>query len=169
MNQPPHPVPLSIRWGEGGRRSGEGVVHGPNACEKTKGGLSMKLSVIIPAFNDAKRIASCLQHLPSALRANARSDLESEIIVVDNNSIDATAEIARNLGARVLFEPLNQIARARNAGASVATGDFLLFVDADTHVSADTLAEMLAFIDSATCVGGGTVLRYDKQDLVARC
>ena len=129
----------------------------------------MKLSIIIPAFNEAKRIASCLQHLSSALRANARSDLESEIIVVDNNSIDATAEIARNLGARVLFEPLNQIARARNAGASVATGDFLLFVDADTHVSADTLAEMLAFIDSATCVGGGTVLRYDKQDLVARC
>src|SRR5947209_2260990 len=95
----------------------------------------MKLSIIIPAFNEAKRIASCLQHLSSALRANARSDLESEIIVVDNNSIDATAEIARNLGARVLFEPLNQIARARNAGASVATGDFLLLDRKSTRLN----------------------------------
>src|SRR6266513_5940044 len=33
----PHPFPLPIRWGEGGRRSGEGVVHGLNACEKQKG------------------------------------------------------------------------------------------------------------------------------------
>ncbi len=129
----------------------------------------MKLSILIPAFNEAKNIASCLQHLSSALRANARPDLESEIIVVDNNSSDATAEIARNFGARVLFEPINQIARARNAGANIATGDWLLFVDADTHVSSGTLAEMLAVMDTGACVGGGTVLRYDKPDLVARC
>jgi len=113
----------------------------------------MKLSVIIPAFNEAKRIGNCLQHLSSALCANARSDLESEIIVVDNNSTDATAEIAR----------------ARNAGASVATGDFLLFVDADTHVRVGTLAEMLTLLETNTCIGGGTLLRYDKPDLVARC
>jgi len=136
---------------------------------KNESGCSMKLSVIIPAFNEAKSIGNCLQHLSSALRANARSDLESEIIVVDNNSTDATAEIARNLGARVLFEPINQIARARNAGASVATGDFLLFVDADTHVSSGTLAEMLTVIDTTTCVGGGALLRYHKPDLAARC
>ena len=129
----------------------------------------MKLSVIIPAFNEAKRIASCLQHLSSALRANARSDLESEIIVVDNNSTDGTAEIARSAGIRVVFEPINQIARARNAGASAATGDWFLFVDADTHVRAGTLAEMLTLLETNTCIGGGTVLRYDKPDLVARC
>ena len=129
----------------------------------------MKLSVIIPAFNEAKSIASCVQHLSSALRANARPDYESEIIVVDNNSTDGTAEIARSAGIRVVFEPINQIARARNAGASAATGDWLLFVDADTHVSGGTLAEMLAVMDTGDCVGGGTVLRYDKPDLVARC
>src|SRR5205807_5036780 len=110
----------------------------------------MKLSIIIPAFNEAKRIASCLQHLSSALRANARSDLESEIIVVDNNSIDATAEIPRNLGARVLFEPLNQIARPRNAGARVATGDWFLLFDPHTHVRAGTLAEMLTLDRKST-------------------
>jgi glycosyltransferase involved in cell wall biosynthesis len=40
------------------------------------------------------------------------------VIVVDNNSTDATAELARRGGARVVFEPVNQIARARNAGAA---------------------------------------------------
>jgi len=129
----------------------------------------MKLSVIIPAFNETKYIESCVRCLAVALRANARSDLESETIVVDNNSTDGTAEIARSAGVQVVFEPINQIARARNTGASAATGDWFLFLDADTHVSAGTLAEMLTCIDTATCVGGGALLRYDKPDRVARC
>jgi glycosyltransferase involved in cell wall biosynthesis len=129
----------------------------------------MKLSIIIPAFNEAKRIESCLTHLSAALRANAAPNLESEIIVADNNSTDATAQLARNAGAQVVFEPINQIARARNAGAAAATGDWFLFVDADTHVSPETLGEMLAFIGTATCVGGGSTLRYDKPDLIAHC
>src|SRR5438067_2910815 len=37
MNRPPHPIPLPLGGGEGARRAGEGVVHGPNACEKRKG------------------------------------------------------------------------------------------------------------------------------------
>ena len=137
--------------------------------------VEMKLSIIIPAYNEAKRIESCLQHLsaalrhcghalatPSAVGGGERSDLEWEIIVVDNNSTDTTAEFARQNGARVVFEPLNQIARARNAGAAAATGDWLLFVDADTLVSGDTLAEMLSAIDTEKYIGGGAVLCYDR-------
>jgi GT2 family glycosyltransferase len=52
--------------------------------------------------------------------------------------------------------------RARNAGAAVATGDWLLFVDAGTLVSADTVAEMLTFIGSGKFIGGASVLRYDR-------
>src|SRR5438046_4842820 len=169
MNQPPSPRPSPPNVGE---RVARGRVRGRSWSEcmrKNERRLSMKLSVIIPAFNEVKGIASCVQHLSSALRANARSDLESEIIVVDNNSTDGTAEIARSAGVQVVFEPINQIARARNAGASAATGDWFLFLDADTHVSAGTLAEMLTCINTATCVGGGALLRYDKPDRVARC
>src|SRR5437773_451131 len=82
----------------------------------------MKLSIIIPAYNEAKRIESCLSQLNAALRANTSSNLGSEIIVVDNNSTDATAQLARNAGAQVVFEPINQIARARNAGADADFG-----------------------------------------------
>jgi glycosyltransferase involved in cell wall biosynthesis len=125
----------------------------------------MKLSIIIPAYNEAKRIGSCLEHLCAALAGNGRRGWETELIVVDNNSSDATSELARRGGARVIFEPVNQIARARNAGAAQAAGDWLLFVDADTLVSAETLGEMLSLIETGNIVGGGTVLRYDRTPL----
>jgi glycosyltransferase involved in cell wall biosynthesis len=128
----------------------------------------MKLSIIVPAYNEAKRIEACLQHLSEALISNSRASLEHELIVVDNNSTDATAELARPY-ARIIFEPINQIARARNAGGAAASGDWLLFVDADTLVSAGTIGEMLAFIESDKFIGGGTILRYDRTPFFWKC
>ena len=81
----------------------------------------MKLSVIVPAYNEAKWIQRCLSSVFAALQANAHPGLSSEVIVVDNNSTDGTGELARTAGARVVFEPINQIARARNAGAASAS------------------------------------------------
>lgn len=81
-----------------------------------------------------------------------------EIIVVDNNSTDATGDIARGFGARVVFEPINQISRARNAGAAVARGEFLIFVDADTSVDANVLGRALEELcEKGVCGGGATV------------
>ena len=86
----------------------------------------MHFSIIIPAFNEARLIESCLQSVSASLVANGKPDFISEIIVVDNNSTDNTAELARQAGARIVFEPVNQIGRAHNAGAAEATGDWLL-------------------------------------------
>ncbi len=122
----------------------------------------MKLSIVIPAFNEAKRIAACVQSVLGALPANARPDWASEVIVVDNNSTDATAELARREGAEVVFEPVNQISRARNAGGKAATGDWLLFIDADSWLSAKTLADMLRVIENGRCAGGGCVIALDR-------
>ncbi len=66
-------------------------------------------------------------------------DLAGEIVVCDNNSTDATAAVARDRGRLVVFEPVNQISRARNAGARAARGRFLVFVDADTEIPAALL------------------------------
>ncbi|MEP6879988.1 MAG: glycosyltransferase, partial [Nitrosospira sp.] len=76
----------------------------------------MHLSIIIPAFNEERLIEPCLQSVSASLAANDRPGLTSEIIVVDNNSTDNTANLARQAGARVVFEPINQIGRARNTG-----------------------------------------------------
>jgi len=59
----------------------------------------MKLSVIVPAYNEEKLIGRCLTHVFEALRANASEDWSAEVIVVDNNSTDRTGELARAVGA----------------------------------------------------------------------
>ena len=74
----------------------------------------MKISVIIPAFNEERLIVETLRQVKAATAAFSRRGWETETIVCDNNSTDRTAELARAGGAAVVFEPVNQIARARN-------------------------------------------------------
>ena len=88
----------------------------------------MKLTIIIPAFNEEAYLPSTLDSIQTAA---AHSDAEVDIIVVDNNSVDDTAAVARSKGVTVVHEPVQGIARARNAGAGHAEGDVLVFVDAD--------------------------------------
>jgi glycosyltransferase involved in cell wall biosynthesis len=126
---------------------------------------SVKISFVIPAFNEAKRLGGCLDALQQSLRTMNPGLIETEIIVVDNNSTDSTPEIARTRGVQVVFEPVNQISRARNAGGQAATGEWLVFLDADTLVNPGTLEELRGLIASGRYAGGGTVLRYDRTPL----
>ena len=97
----------------------------------------------------------------SACVAFTRLHWESELIVCDNNSTDRTVEIARAGGAAVIFESVNQIARARNRGAEIATGDWLLFIDADSHPSPALFAEVAEQIQSGRCLAGGCTVRLE--------
>ncbi len=121
----------------------------------------MELSIVIPAFNEARLIERSLQSVAVSIAANQTSGFTSEIIVVDNNSTDNTAELARQAGARVVFEPINQIGRARNAGAAHATGDWLLFLDADSLLIPGLLTDILQMIESGKYVGCGSTLHMD--------
>ena len=119
----------------------------------------MHLSIIIPAFNEERLIERCLQSISTSLVANLTSGFTSEIIVADNNSTDSTATLARQAGAQVVFEPINQIGRARNTGAAEATGDWLLFLDADSVLNPGLLADILRLIEDDKSVGCGCTLR----------
>lgn len=118
----------------------------------------MHLSIIIPAFNEERLIMHCLDSVAESLAANQKPGFTSEIIVVDNNSTDKTAELATQAGAKVVFEPINQIGRARNSGATVATGEWLLFVDADSLLNPGMVADILNMIESGQYVGCGSVM-----------
>ena len=127
----------------------------------------MKISVIVPAFNEEKLLGASLAEIKAAAAAFTARGWTFELVVCDNNSTDRTADIARAAGAKVVFEPVNQIARARNAGATVATGDWLVFIDADTHPSEGLFADVAEQIASGSCLAGGATIRLDEKLFVA--
>ena len=128
----------------------------------------MKISIVVPAFNEEAGLGAALSSIRNAMRAFDRRGWSSELIVCDNNSTDATATVAREAGATVVFEPVNQIGRARNAGAARATGEWLIFVDADSHPSAALFDDVAAAIERGRCLAGGSTIVYDNPHLVVR-
>jgi glycosyltransferase involved in cell wall biosynthesis len=129
----------------------------------------VKISIVVPAFNEERLLGASLAQIKSAAGAFTALGWETELIVCDNNSTDRTADIARAAGATVVFEPVNQIARARNSGAAAATGDWLVFVDADSHPSAALFANVAEQIQSGRCLAGGVTVRLDEKHFVAGC
>jgi glycosyltransferase involved in cell wall biosynthesis len=102
-----------------------------------------QISVIIPVYNDARNLRTCLNGLRGSLEA------PRECIVVDDGSTDGSADVARELGARVLSSGGRRgPALARNIGAQAAIGDVLLFIDADVCVDPDTIQRVRAEFDS---------------------
>ncbi|HEX7607277.1 MAG TPA: glycosyltransferase [Usitatibacter sp.] len=115
------------------------------------------ISFVVPAYNEEKYLGPTLK----AIHAAAREAGEVyEIVVANDASTDATARIAEEGGARVVTVEKRQIAGTRNAGARAATGDLLIFVDADTQVNGPLVAEAAAAL-RAGAVGGGAPVRFD--------
>ena len=124
----------------------------------------MKASVIVPAHNAAQTIEQCIE----ALLEQSAAWEHYEVIVVDDGSTDGTATLAQSYGVRVLTQPHRGPAAARNLGASQASGDILLFTDADCAPTRTWIEEMTgAFADPEVAGVKGTYLTR-QQELVAR-
>jgi glycosyltransferase involved in cell wall biosynthesis len=121
--------------------------------------MNIDYSIVIPAYNEVSFLPETIAAVKAAMRENS---LVGEIVVCNNNSTDATAALAEELGAKVVFEPYNQISRARNTGARHAKGKYLIFVDADTRISAGLLNDALHRLQSGQCCGGGSVVEIDE-------
>lgn len=118
-----------------------------------------RISVVVPAYNESKLIDSCLHSIDAAFNGAGVPDEAREIIVVDNASSDDTAARAEARGALVVHEPVRQIARARNAGARVARGEWLVFLDADSWPDSGLFEDMLIAMSDPAVVGGGATVR----------
>ena len=126
----------------------------------------MKISIIVPAFNEERILPESLRSLSAAVVSFDRLGWQTELIVCDNNSTDRTAEIARSMGAEVVFEPLNQISRARNTGAARATGDWMVFVDADSFPSPELFADVAEVIHDGRAIAGGATVQLDTREVL---
>ncbi|HNQ77035.1 MAG TPA: glycosyltransferase [Acidobacteriota bacterium] len=119
----------------------------------------MLISVLMPAYNEEELIGRAIGSVRESF-ASAGQD-SYEIVVCDNNSTDCTAKIASEMGAKVVPEPHNQIARARNTAAKAASGEWLIFIDADTSLNSGVLMEALDHILSGNVCGGGARMEFD--------
>ena len=121
----------------------------------------MRVSVVLPAFNEEKLLPAALAAVGDAASAFTARGWAWECVVCDNNSTDATAAVARAAGATVVFEPVNQIGRARDAGARAANGDWLVFIDADSTPSAELFASIATRIAEGRVLGGGSTVELE--------
>ena len=119
----------------------------------------MKLSVVIPAFNEERYLPTTLASINGALS----SGTSSEVIVVDNQSTDATARIAADAGARLIVEAERNIGKVRNTGAAAAFGELIVFIDADTLVKPGVFEKIMRAAADARCLGGSVAVEYEAE------
>jgi glycosyltransferase involved in cell wall biosynthesis len=93
-----------------------------------------RITVVIPCLNEEEGIVQVLSRMPSFV---------DEIIVVDNDSTDRTAEMARRFGARVILEKIRGYGRAYKSGLIEAQGDIIVTLDGDHSYPVDAISYLL--------------------------
>ena len=99
---------------------------------------NLSISVVIPCFNEEDGVRYTIESLPECV---------DEVVVVDNNSTDATAEVARSLGARVVFEGRRGYGAAYKAGLPAVTGDVTVTLDGDGTYPSEQIPELVDFLE----------------------
>ncbi len=127
------------------------------------------VSVLIPAHNEENSIARCI----ASVQATGWPSDRLEILVIDHQSTDGTAAVARDAGARVIgADRRKRIGAVRNVGLAAAQGDVVAFVDADCTVPRTWLSSAVSILVSDPrigAVGGGPALAPEDGTWVERC
>jgi len=116
-------------------------------------GESIDLSIVIPAYNEERRLAPTLERVQQYLR---EQEYRAEVIVVDNNSRDATAEVAARAGATVLKEPRRGKGAAVRTGMLAAEGEYVLFSDADLSTPIEEVEKLMSALKSGYDIAIGS-------------
>ena len=117
----------------------------------------VRLSIVVPAYNEQDYLPACLSGILAEV-ARSPDAGAVEVLVVDNASTDATADIACAMpGVAVVHEPVKGLTRARQAGLEAASGELIAYVDADTRMPPGWIDRVLRTFErkpSVVCVSG---------------
>jgi glycosyltransferase involved in cell wall biosynthesis len=139
--------------------------HMPSAADDD---TQPRLSVVVPAYNEANWLSDTLRSIRASRDELASSvGLLAEIIVVDDQSSDGTGEVGADLADQVILGPRTTIGAARNAGAEVARGNTLIFIDADTRVERGVLPAIDMAVADGACAGSVRGTYESDRALVA--
>ena len=108
----------------------------------------MKVSVVIPTYNEEKGIRQCIE----SIFANTYPPYE--VIVADGGSADKTVEIAKAAGAVVFDNPQRTAASGRNVGISKASGDIIAFTDGDNYVDEKWIESIIKSFENDSDLDG---------------
>ncbi len=122
----------------------------------------MRISLIIPAHNEAAFLPACLAAVEIA-RQGCPATVET--IVVLNRCSDDTEAIARAAGCLIVREDARNLSKIRNAGAATASGEILVTCDADSRMHPQTFYEILRHLDSGKIGAGGALVLPERWSL----
>ncbi len=117
---------------------------------------TLRVSIVIPAYNEAHHLAQCL----TAIQKQATKPYE--VIVVDNNSTDKTAKIAQSFPfVKLIREDRQGVVFARDRGFNAARGDIIGRIDADTLLTADWVMNVQKIFQDSPVAAVSGVMHYD--------
>lgn len=129
---------------------------------------SLQLSLVIPAWNEAALLPRLLDSVDAARRRWIEAGHASEsveIILADNGSTDATAQIATARGCKLVSVEKRVIAAVRNGGAAAASGEILAFIDADSILHPDSFLAIAAAMAQPRTLGGATGVTMERWSI----
>jgi glycosyltransferase involved in cell wall biosynthesis len=114
------------------------------------------VSVVIPCLNEEENIEQCVRDARAAMQAGG---LDGEVLVVDNDSEDRSAEVAQAAGARVILEPRRGYGSAYLAGFAAARGEYIVMADADLTYDFGEISRFVAELQA-----GAQLVMGDRMD-----
>jgi glycosyltransferase involved in cell wall biosynthesis len=124
--------------------------------------MTPAISLVIPCYNEAALLPRLLASVDVARRAFSGGLQAVEVIVADNASSDGTTSIAAAHGCRVASTAIRRIGAVRNAGAAIARGTVVAFIDADSSIHPDTFNVIGALLSRPDIVGGATGVTMER-------